>query len=1517
MSEKVEIEKIYPLSPMQQNLLFNYLMDKESDAYFEQSILPISGKIDVDILEESFNRIIQQHEVLRSVFVYEKIKKPRQVIKKNVSLKIDFKDLSHMEKQKGRLYYKAFLGEDKKKRFNLTRDLLIRIFIFKTGEDRYKLVWTFHHILMDGWCIGILYRDLMQIYRALSNAEPVKLAPPVPYENYIRWLEKQDQEEGLNYWRTYLYGYEQPAGFQKFAGKAADNAYRLEEYRFRISEILTGALRKIAGENRVTINTVFQVMWGILLQRYNNSNDVVFGMLISGRSPGVAGIDNLVGVFINTVPLRIRTTGSESFERLLREVQGESTLSQSFEYLPLGEIQAISSLKSHLINHIMIFQNYPFKQEKGQPGSPAQEKKDTFRIGGIKAKEQTNYDLSIFVKAENAVLVKFSYNSSVYERSFIKKLSKSFIRVADQVVEDPQQRIKEIEITAEEEKSRILYDFNNTEEEYPREKTFHELFEEQVEKYPGAAALICENHHMTYGALDQRANRLARQLRVRGAAFESIVGLMVNRSLEMIIGIIGILKAGAAYLPIDPYYPPERIKYMLKNSGAGLLLTRGELLVRFEEINLDFNGTIMDLFDEGLYRGNPGKLENITSPRGAIYVIYTSGSTGKPKGISIEHRNVVNFIKGITSWIPFSRGKTILALTTISFDIFVLETLLPLTCGVKVVMATEDQQQDLQRLQDVILENRVNMLQVTPSRLKLIMDSKEYALFLREIRELMVGGEAFPLHLFEQLKQVFAGKIYNLYGPAETTVWSTLKDLTGMETVTIGRPIANTMIEIVDGYFKPQPIGVPGELCIGGDGVARGYLNQPELTAEKFRFAIYRSYKSYRTYISQNIYKTGDLARWLPDGEIEFLGRVDTQVKLRGYRIELGEIEHQLMGFRGIKDVVVTAREDTKGYTYLCAYFTSEAPVKPPDLRKYCSGKLPAYMVPSIFVQVDKIKLNPNGKIDRSALPAPEVNISEDYEAPRNQLEEQLAQIWRQVIGIEKDFLGIDENFFDLGGHSVKATELAARIQKQLNIKISLSDIFKIATIRGMAQYIRDISGTRFRDIPRAEEKDYYETPSAQKGLFLLQTKQPDNFNYNLPNVFRLQEEPDLPQLEAAFKKMIERHETLRTSFHIIDTQIVQRVHDTVDFSMDYYESSEEEAPAIVYNFVKPFDPGKVPLLRAGLIKAVSRDYILMVDTHHIISDAASAAIFINDFMILYYGRTLAPLRIQYKDYVEWQLRETGSGVMNKQEEYWLKQIDAPAPVSNLPRDYPRPEVPCFEGGHRDFEVGPDETKALAELAMEEEATMFMVLFSVFNIFLYRISDQEDITVLIPITRRDQEDLRCIIGLFLNLLPIRNYPGGEKTFREFLKEVKQKTLEAFENQDYPFDDLVEKVSAKAQRSKHWYPITNVSFSLQVGEKSRTAQSPPRVKPYEYENQTTKYDISIMGFEIEEKLVFKLEYSTELFRKKTIDRFVVIFKGIITSILENRDTRLNEIHAAQYLLAAGTNVFREEENGWML
>ncbi|NIM12786.1 MAG: amino acid adenylation domain-containing protein [Candidatus Aminicenantes bacterium] len=1517
MSEKVEIEKIYPLSPMQENLLFSYLMDKESDAYFEQSILPISGKIDVDILEESFNRLIQRHEVLRSVFVYERIKKPRQVIKKNVSLKIDFKDLSHMEKQKGRLYYKAFLGEDKKKRFNLSRDLLIRIFIFKTGEDRYKLVWTFHHILMDGWCIGILYKDLMQIYQALNNREPVKLAPPVPYENYVRWLEKQDREEGLKYWRTYLYGYEQPAGFPKFARKAADNTYRLEEYRLRISETLTGALKKIAGENRVTINTVFQVMWGILLQRYNNSNDVVFGMLISGRSPRVAGIDNLVGVFINTVPLRIRTTGSVPFDRLLREVQGESTVSQSYEYLPLGEIQAISSLQSHLIDHIMIFQNYPFKQEKDKPGPPVGEKESTFQIGGIKAKEQTNYDLSIFVTAEYAVLVKFSYNSSVYERDFVKKLSKSFIRIVDQVVENPQQRIKEIEIIAEEEKGRILHDFNNTEEEYPQEKTFHELFEEQVEKYPDAAALICENHHMTYGALDQRANQLARQLRARGAAFESIVGLMVNRSLEMIIGIIGILKAGAAYLPIDPYYPVERIKYMLENSGAGLLLTRGELLGRFEEINLDFDGTIMDLFDEGLYRGNPGKLENITSPYGAIYVIYTSGSTGKPKGISIEHRNVVNFIKGITSGIEFIAGKTILALTTISFDIFVLETLLPLTCGVKVVMATEDQQQDLQRLQDVILENRVNMVQVTPSRLKMIMDSKEYGMFLPEIQVLMVGGEAFPLHLFEQLKQVFTGKIYNLYGPAETTVWSTLKDLTGMETVTIGYPISNTMIEIVDRYFKLQPIGVPGELCISGDGVARGYLNQPELTAEKFCPVIYRSYKSYRTYISQKIYKTGDLARWLPDGEIEFLGRVDTQVKLRGYRIELGEIEHQLMGFRGIKDVVVTVREDSRGYTYLCAYFTSEVPVKPPDLREYCSGKLPAYMVPSFFVQVDKIKLNPNGKIDRSALPAPEVNISDDYEAPRNQLEEQLAQIWRNVIGIEKDFLGIDENFFNLGGHSVKATELAARIQKELNIKISLADIFKIATIRGMAQYIRDISGTRFMDIPRAEKKDYYETPSAQKGLFLLQTKQPDNFNYNLPNVFRLEEEPDLGQLEAAFKKMIERHETLRTSFHIIDTKIVHRVHDTVDFSMDYYESSEEEARVIVYNLVKPFDPGKAPLLRAGLIKTVSRDYILMVDTHHIISDAASTAIFINDFMFLYYGRTLAPLRIQYKDYVEWQLRETGSGVMNKQEEYWLKQFDAPAPVLNLPQDYPRPGVPCFEGGHRDFEVGPDETKALAELAMEEKATMFMVLFSVFNIFLYRISDQEDITVLIPITRRDQEDLRRIIGLFLNLLPIRNYPAGEKTFREFLKELKKKTLEAFENQDYPFDDLVEKISPAAHRSKHWYPITNVGFSLQVGEKSRTTQSPPKIKPYEYENQTTKYDISIMGFEIEEKLVFKLEYSTELFKKKTIDRFVVIFKGITTSILENRDTRLNEIHAAQYLLAAGTNVFREEENDWVL
>jgi amino acid adenylation domain-containing protein len=675
------------------------------------------------------------------------------------------------------------------------------------------------------------------------------------------------------------------------------------------------------------------------------------------------------------------------------------------------------------------------------------------------------------------LLFTIDYCTALFKAETIERIIKYFRKIVEAVQEKESlaKKLADIEIISRQEKLQVLYDFNHTKTEYPKDKTIHDLFEEQVERTPDHVALVGvhkthEKHeknynmshlsymsYMSYKELNEKSHRLAIKLKEKGIKSGTIAAIMVNRTIRMMAGLLGILKAGGAYLPLDPEYPEARINYILANSASKFLLTdknhEGHKGIRWkgEKIFLEEQLSNCSL--------KPGT-SNRQPAASLAYVIYTSGSTGNPKGVVIGHQNAVNFIKGMTSTIDFSPGKTILALTTISFDIFFLETLLPITCGLKVVIADETQQKDPQLLTGVIIGNKIDMLQFTPSRLKLLLNFQDDLQCLQGIKELIVGGEAFPGHLFEQVRERFRGKIYNVYGPTETTIWSTVKDLSGIrpDALTIGSPIANTQIYIVDKHNRIQPLGVPGQLVIGGDGVASGYLNNPELTGEKFIFnRHYRSYRSYRSYI---LYQTGDLARWLPGGEIEFLGRLDHQVKIRGFRIEPEEIEEQLMGHEGIKEAVVIAKTVKDGDNYLAAYFVPVFPGKEKEvdvsqLRDYLSRQLPHYMIPSYFISLEKVPLTPNGKINRSALPEPDQSrpqLSTTYTAPKTGEEKIVAQLWKEVLQV--DNVGIYDNFFDLGGNSMKLIQLSNKLKEILEKDIPVITIFRFPTIESLLQYL-------------------------------------------------------------------------------------------------------------------------------------------------------------------------------------------------------------------------------------------------------------------------------------------------------------------------------------------------------------------------------------------------------------------------------------------------------------------------------
>ncbi|MCP5054682.1 MAG: AMP-binding protein, partial [bacterium] len=775
------------------------------------------------------------------------------------------------------------------------------------------------------------------------------------------------------------------------------------------------------------------------------------------------------------------------------------------------------------------------------------------------------------------------------------------------------------------------------------------------------------------------------------------------------------------------------------------------------------------------------------------YIMYTSGSTGGPKGVMVEHRNVVRLVSH-TDYVEFKAGDKILQTGALSFDASTFEIWGALLNGMSLYLVSKEHILFPQSLKSAIVNFRITTMWMTAPLFNRMFD-EDTGIF-SGLRNLLVGGDVLSTLHIKRLRERFPRlNIINGYGPTENTTFSTTHRIRQVDdgAIPIGKPIANSTVYIVDRQDQPQPIGVAGELWVGGDGVSRGYLNNPELTMEKFEA------RNSKFVIPSTVYHTGDLAKWRPDGIIEFLGRMDTQVKIRGFRVELEEIENRLKSIHGITDSVVIARETVTGDSNdksLCAYIVSGTEKDIPSVREELSRGLPDFMMPYHIIKLETIPLTPNGKVDRRALPEPEWSAGNDYQAPRDHTENRLVALWAEILGRDTDHslqlqtaIGINHNFFALGGHSLKAVLMISRIHKTFNVKLPLTEVFRTPTIRQLAQYIHATVPERYAAIEPVEKREYYDLSSAQKRLYIIQQMDLESTVYNLPQYIPFEKVPSVEKLEEATVKLINRHESLRTSFHMIDNQPVQKVHEHVEFEIEFFGRGLP-----LRDFVRPFDLSVAPLLRVGLERTRENQYTLLVDMHHIISDGVSHQVLIEDFTALYTGESLLPLRLQYKDYSRWQAAWKGTEMLQKQETFWLRQFEQEIPVPDLPTDYPRPAIQSFEGGISRFEISPGNTRALKEIAVKEGASLYMILLALINILLSKLSNQEEIVIGTAIAGRKHADLEKIIGMFVNTLALLNSPNGGKTFLQFLNELKDRTLEAFENQEYQFEDLVDRVA---------------------------------------------------------------------------------------------------------------------------
>lgn len=1022
-------KEYYSLSPAQMRMFLTSRMYDKSTAYNLTQALYIHGNIDAAYLKKVLKKLTQRHDAFRTTFdIIDG--KPVQKIHDEVDFEVQYQECED-KKEIIDTIIRDFI-----KPYNIAKLPLFRFKLLKLANNNerpsYILIQDMHHIISDGISEALLINEVNSLYsgRALYDLK-------IQYKDYVEWHQKLISSNEIacqrQYWLNKLSGeipllnlpadYKRPANF----------SYKGNSIKLIIDKELTDKLYKLARDNRVTMFTMLLSGYSILLSRYTGQNDIIIGTPIAGRRH--TDLNAIIGVFLNTLALRVLYKPETTIIEFLRDIGHEVLEAFDNQDYPFENIVEDLTIKrdpsrNPLLDTLIIFQNINSNE---LAINDLKISKYSFEKG------MAQYDLSLIgFENKEGIEVEINYCTSLFREETIIRFGEHLLNILEYIVENPNARLYEIEILSEKEKTELLYDFNKTEVQNPIEKTIQELIEEQVIRAPESVAITFEDKNLLYSELNRRANSIAKKLREMGIERNNIVAIMVNRSFDMIAGILGILKSGGAYLPIDPEYPEDRINYMLEDSGTQIMLTTSSLCHK-----LKFNGeTIlldMDIKASEIDEKNP---DVINSSRDLAYVIYTSGSTGKPKGVMLEHRSVVNFITGIKEKISFSAESTILGLTTISFDIFVLETLLPLAQGSRIVLTDENQQRDPRLLSKVILENKINMLQATPSRMKMLMSIEACTACLQKLKYIMIGGEAFPLDLLQNLKKLTNAEIFNMYGPTETTVWSTIKDLTNSEKINIGKPIANTSIYIVNSFSKLQPVGVAGELCIGGHGLARGYIGRPELTDEKFPANPFSK--------GERMYRTGDAASWQPNGEIDFLGRIDSQVKIRGYRIELGEIENLLMKFEGIKSAVVTVKENEDKVKYLCAYYVSDKNIDSSSVRAYLNKALPEYMIPSNFISMDKLPQTPNGKIDRKALPEPERNISSctELSKPTNDIEEKISEIWKRVLNVKE--IGIDDDFFEYGGNSLSAIKLEVEMEKS-NLVVHTSDILRLRTVRGLA----------------------------------------------------------------------------------------------------------------------------------------------------------------------------------------------------------------------------------------------------------------------------------------------------------------------------------------------------------------------------------------------------------------------------------------------------------------------------------
>ncbi|NPD24476.1 non-ribosomal peptide synthetase, partial [Corallococcus exiguus] len=1481
-----------PLSFAQQRLWFIDQMEPGSAIYNVPVAVRLRGTLKRGALVRALDEIVRRHESLRTTFELHE-GQPVQRIHPHARLQVADVDLEGIDSEQREAEVRRRLGVELAEPFDLQKGPLIRASLLKLGATEHVLFITMHHIVSDGWSLGVLIREVGALYAAFSEGRPSPLPElSLQYAGYAAWqrgwLQGETLQKEVDFWRGKLAGtppvLELPTDHPRPAVRGNAGAV----HSFVLPSSLEQGLKALAQREGASLYMVLLAAWQMLLSRYSGQTDISVGSPIAGRTR--AELEGLIGFFVNTLVLHARVDGEESFRELLTQLKG--TVLEAYEHQDVPFEKLVEALQpERSLSHTPLFQSLLALQNT--PEGEA-------RLPGLTMKpleleiRTSKFDVSIFfTETAQGLSGAVEYSTDLFEAATVRRMVEHLRVLLEGVVAKPEEAVGRLPMLTEAERQQVLLTWNPTATQPSRDMSVHARFEAQAKRTPDAVALkLAEGGGtLTYGELDAKANQLAHHLRSQGVKRGTRVGVYVERSLEMVAGLLAILKAGGAYVPVDRNYPAERIALLLGDAGVGVTLTQRSLVEKLPASA----GTplLLDTAWSEIAHQPTSAPQGEVGAEDLAYVMFTSGSTGRPKGVSVPHRGITRLVVG-NDFLRFGPEEVWLQLAPVAFDASTLELWGALLHGAKLVLAPPHAQ-TLEELGALLRKERISTLWLTAALYEQMALHQVDA--LAEVSQVLAGGDVLPSQrVREHLKHLPEGAVLvNGYGPTENTTFSATHALTRdtdlTTSVPIGKPIGNSTAYVLDEHGDVAGVGVPGELYVGGEGLAWGYLNRTDLTAERF------VPNAFSTEPGSRLYRTGDKARWKEDGTLEFLGRTDFQVKVRGFRIELGEVEAALLQHPDVAEAVAVVR-DVGGDKRLVAWLVAKPGqnIDPKAVEAELRQRLPEYMVPSAMGVLDALPLTANGKVDRKALPEVEAAASEhEYAAPRTESEQRLAAIWAEVLRVPR--VGVRDNFFALGGHSLLATQVVSRIRKELGAELPLRTLFEAPTLEALARRLE----TAERPLPVALASIANAGPSplsfAQQRLWFIDQLEPGSALYNVPVAVRLEGELDVGALDWALREIVRRHESLRTTFELHEGQPVQRIHaDEVRLSMvqidlgalDGEQREAEVRRRLGVELAEPFDLYRGPLIRASLLKLGATEHVMLITMHHIVSDGWSLGVLIREVGALYSAFTegrpspLPELSLQYAGYAAWQRGWLQGETLQKEVDFWRGKLAGTPPVLELPTDRPRPAVRGNAGAIHPFVLPSSLEQGLKALAQREGASLYMVLLAAWQALLSRYSGQADISVGSPIAGRTRAELEGLIGFFVNTLVLRAQVDGEKSFRELLTQVKGTVLEAYEHQDVPFEKLVE--ALQPERSLSHTPLFQSLLALQNTPDGEARLPGLTMKPLELELRTSKFDVSIFFTETPQGLSGAVEYSTDLFDAATVHRMVehlrVLLEGVV-------------------------------------